>query len=1038
MNRLDWDFSGQKILWFLLLVLVLIGLLIAVVWADSEVTFQDENLEAAIREVTNKPTGPLFQSDLNKITHLDASRRSIESLGGIEHLVSLVVLDLSRNRVNDVTPLGALHHLTELDLSRNYIADLGGVNFDSLANAQIKILNLEGNQISDITLLQSLGNIRELNLNRNRVVDISPLENLALLVELSLRENDIGKIEPLSGLHDLEYLNIHSNANISSALPLGSLTGLETLIMENVVLGDDIQLLSAMEHLTDLNIANSQVSDISPLRNLTRLRELKLAGNDVADISPLAGLVNLTYLNLHSNSRIESILPLENLTNLQTLILTNVPIGDSINILSEMSDLNYLNIRNCGVSDIEVLGQLMRGGALQDHKNRNIRAAVDVRDNPISLEASDGYQPVRPYWDNIDSRIPFVLPNYTTLNPPVFSQLGGYYEEPFELQLTTDESGAEIYYSLDGSEPTKDDLLYTAPIQIQSRRGEAAELAWIEAMSPRWAPPGGEIFLVTPVRAKVFETDGNASSPTITHTFLVDEEKRYTIPVISLTTNPEYLFDYDHGIYVMGRAFDELYDPNPDLNVWERIANYKFRGEEWERPVHIEYFETNGSLGFSQDAIVRIQGTATRERAQKSLRIVAHDVDGVNELIEYPLFPGLTNPFYGNPVESFKAIILRNGGSDWESAILRDALIQSLVSHTYLNTQAERPVVVFLNGEYWGLYNLRERADEFSIASYYHLDPNDVVILSNDGDLNAGEPGDEQPYLDLFAFVRDNDMADEDNYAYVQTQMDTENYIDYQVVEIYSGNVNWPNVNIKFWRKDIDAYDPDAPYGHDGRWRWILYDTDSGFGADSKVEYDNLLNATQARWPGILLSSLLENPEFRVSFINRFADHLNTSFVPSRVIATINQMEAAREQEIEEALLRWRGDDASIEQWRGVMGVLREYGEERPFFVRRHIVDYFDLSGTAKVNLFADAERGYIVLNSIAIVDGTPGVETPSAWSGIYFQDVPITLTAIAEPGYRFLRWEGEGLQGINPAMDTITISLTEDVSLTAIFQPIE
>ena len=1037
MNRLDWDVSFKKVLWFLLLFIGLLGLLMIVVAADHEVTFQDANLEAVVREVVEKPSGPIFQSDLNQITHLDASWRKIQNLNGIEHLVNLVVLDLSRNQITDVAPLGALHHLTELNLSKNYITDLSSVHFDALTNAQIKILNLERNSISDISLLQNLGNLHELNLNYNKVVDLSPLENLEFLVELGLRENEIIDIQPLSSLYQLEYLNIHTNPNISSALPLEDLTNLQTLIMENVRLADDIDLLANMEHLSRLNIANSQVTDISPLGRLPRLTELNLRENQITDVSPLSGHKHLTYLNLHSNFGIESVLPLQNLTNLQTLILVNVPIGEDIHVLSEMTDLHYLNIRNCGVSDISVLGSLMQAGALQDSKNRKVRAAVDIRDNPISTENGDSYASLRPYWENIDSRIPFVLPNYYTLNPPVFSQIGGYYEQPFDLILTSEDSNAEIYYTLDGSEPTRDDLLYTAPIQVQSRKDETAELAWIEEMSPRWNPPGGEIFLVTVVRAKVFNTAGD-SSPTTTHTFLVDEEKRYSLPVVSLTINPDYLFDYDHGIYVLGRAFDELYDPNPDLNLWERMANYKMRGEDWQRPIHIEYFEVDGTLGFSQDAAVRIQGTATRERAQKSLRITAQNFDGLNQVIAYDFFPGLTNPITGNPVTTFDTIILRNGGSDWESGILRDALMQSLVDHTLISTQAERPVIVFLNGEYWGLYNLREGVDEYYIASYYDMAPTDVIILANNGELTAGPPGEEQRYLDLFYFARDNDLSDEANYAYMQTQMDTENYIDYQIAEIYSGNINWPNANIKYWRKNIEEYEPDAPYGHDGRWRWILYDTDSAFGAGSKVDYNNLLNATQDRWPGVLLSSLLKNPEFQAAFINRFADQLNTSFAPERVVAQIDQMEAARELEIEETLLRWRGSDASAEDWHNVINVMREFGEYRPDYVRQHIVEYFNLSGIASLSISTDENMGYIVVNSISITDDTPGIENPASWSGIYFRDVPITITAVAKPGYRFTGWEAEGLQGNNPELETICITLTDDLSLTAIFEPVE
>jgi len=1039
MSSLDWEVSTPKILWFLLGIVVLAGLLISVTWADSEVTFKDEHLETVIRETLNKPAKSLFQSDVDKITNLDASGRSIEYLDGIENLNNLVVLNLSENPLKDVTPLRALHRLTELNLSKNGITDLNDLNFSSLANAPIKVLNLGENQIENITPLHTLVNLRVLDLRTNRITDVSALENLKFLVELNLRDNNITDLEPLSGLQKLEYLNIHSNRNISSSLPLESLTKLKTLIMENVSLGNNVYILSNMKHMKHLNIAYSNVSDISPLRNLTGLTEVNLRGNDITDLSPLAGLTNLLYLNIRSNSRIQSILPLENLTKIETLIMANVPIGSDINVLSEMTNLKYLNIRNCGITRTGVLGNLMKSGALQDEQNKDIRAFIDLRDNPILLKTTDLYAPIRPYWENIDQRIPFKLPNYYDLAPPVFSHTGGYYDQPLELVLKTEEKNAKIYYTLNGSEPTKNDLIYDAPILIKSRRGEPAVLAGIQEMSPTWLPPNGEVFKTTVVRARVFDNDGNNSSPTITHTFIIDKTKRYTLPVISIATNPDYFFDYDYGIYVMGRTYDELFEPNPDLSPWERAANYNRYGAEWERPIHIEFFEANGSLGFSQDAGVRINGTATRERAQKSLRIYAQDKDGVNETINYELFPGLTTPITGNPIKSFKTIILRNSGNDWDDTLFRDVLMQSLVSHTLINTQAYRPVIVFLNGEYWGIYNLRERADEYYLESHYDLNPEDIVLLSNNGDVNVGLPGDEQQYLDMLAFIMANDMANAENYAYIQTLMDVENYIDYQIAEIYFNNTNWPNANIKYWRKRTDQYDPDAPYGHDGRWRWIIYDTDFGFGYDgrkSAIEHNNLLNATRPIPNGDLLSSLLKNPEFQTAFINRFADQLNTSFVPARVIDRIDQMQSVLEPEMEETIRRWRDSNGSVDQWKKSVNLLRYFAENRPAYVRQHIVDYFNLRGIANVTLLTDDNMGHIVINSIAITNNTPGIKNPTVWNGVYFQDIPIKITAVPQHGYRFLRWEG--IQGIDPTMKTITVTLKDNLALKCVFEAIE
>jgi hypothetical protein len=313
-----------------------------------------------------------------------------------------------------------------------------------------------------------------------------------------------------------------------------------------------------------------------------------------------------------------------------------------------------------------------------------------------------------------------------------------------------------------------------------------------------------------------------------------------------------------------------------------------------------------------------------------------------------------------------------------------------------------------------------------------------VVILTENGELSSGTPGDEQHYFDMMAFVETHDMSDPANYAYVNTLMDVDNFIDYQIAEIYFDNTNWPHVNIKYWRKRTDGYQPGAPYGHDGRWRWMLYDTDFGFGLIDReldVYHNNLVMAIDPNWndwAGLLLRSLLDNPEFKTRFINRFADHLNTSFEPQRVQEQIDQMQATLAPEMEEHIRRWRGAGGSMEDWQNQVDLLRHYGKYRPEFITKHIVEYFGLGGAVEVHLQADPQMGHIRINSVDLVNGTPGVKSPGSWTGDYFRDIPIEITAVPKPGYHFERWEG--LEGIDPRSPALTLTLKEAVSLKAVF----
>ena len=367
--------------------------------------------------------------------------------------------------------------------------------------------------------------------------------------------------------------------------------------------------------------------------------------------------------------------------------------------------------------------------------------------------------------------------------------------------------------------------------------------------------------------------------------------------------------------------------------------------------------------------------------------------------------------------------------------MLRDTFVQSLVSDIRLATQASRPVVTFLNGEYWGIYTLQERYDEYYLFNHYGVKPNEAVILRLNGVLYRGNPDDEKRYSSLLSFISKNPLSESQNYRYVQTQIDVDNYIDYLITEIYAGNNDWPHNNIYFWRMKTDQYEPDAPYGQDGRWRWMLFDMDWGFGLMGGVEdykFNTLELAQNPEWSGFLLRSLLENDEFKIAFINRFADWMNTNFLPQRVISILDQTQAILRPEMNEFIQRWDPDTNSLKKWEEGVGDMRTFALKRPEAVRQQIIDQFGLEGTAVVNVSTDPSMGYVQINSIKINTDTPGIYAPGEWSGIYFKNTPITIKAIPNEGYKFVAWEK--LEQTDPQF---TINVTNDLTLKALFAPI-
>ncbi|HEY7883584.1 MAG TPA: CotH kinase family protein, partial [Cellvibrionaceae bacterium] len=369
----------------------------------------------------------------------------------------------------------------------------------------------------------------------------------------------------------------------------------------------------------------------------------------------------------------------------------------------------------------------------------------------------------------------------------------------------------------------------------------------------------------------------------------------------------------------------------------------------------------------------------------------------------------------------YNRLMLRNSGNDNDYTMFRDAMMQALGAELRMDTQAYRPTVVYINGEHWGILNLRERFDRHYLGRTYNLDSDNVDILTNN---NEVDEGDAEHYLQTLDYIANNSMAADSHFEQVQTRIDTDNFIDYSIASIYVNNTDWPGNNIDYWRLRTSEYLPNAPYGHDGRWRWMWYDTDFGFGLYSNSGEDAAMNdtlsfATQAglsEWPNpdwstFLLRNLLENEDFKHDFINRFADLLNTHFHAERVTGVIEQMKAEIAADMHGHHARWKHPwvqpNSLNNWWQQQVQIMTDFANARPAYQRQHLRDYFGLGGDYQLTLNnSDTSRGHIRVNSVEILPSKPGVEG-YPWSGTYFAGVPIELEAIAAPGFTFSHWSG-------------------------------
>jgi hypothetical protein len=614
-------------------------------------------------------------------------------------------------------------------------------------------------------------------------------------------------------------------------------------------------------------------------------------------------------------------------------------------------------------------------------------------------------------------------------DPPEFSHEAGFYENEFYLEIFPTNPGDTVYYTLDGSTPTRNSPMYVEPILMQNRANDPNNLSLIRTTLPgvgfhHWSPPTGVVYKYNVIRARSFSGESYPSK-VISSSYVVDStvNTKFIYPVISLITDSVNFFDDTIGIYKAGYI--------PDSSSW-KYANFAQKGREWERSVHFELFETNGQLGISQNAGVRIHGQGSTSANIKSLRLYARAEYG-NDNFNYAFFPEIDQ-------NAYKRIILRNTGNDFSYCYMRDAYMQSLISKMSLDIQAYRLAEVYLNGEYWGIHYIRDRQGKYYLEEKHNLATDQVDIIENNMVIIDG---DGLHYDAMIDFISDNDMSDSANYAHVQTLMDCENYIHYAASYFFFSQSDWPYNNTKYWRKRTENYEPERNYGHDGRWRWFVFDTDYGFGRVSNYDYDMFYRVLEeaAGWSPRILQNLVGNStlpgneNFRNELINTVADLMNANFKTERLLTRIDSMKNDLLPKIEEHMERWNGLK-NIPQWNFRINVMIEFAQNRAFHVRQHVINNFSMvTDTANVVLNSDMEQGIIRINKLKINHSTLGLDNPGQpypWTGIYFAGVPVEVEAIPNPGYVFSHWEGA-----SDATDPIiTLDPEGDISLIAHFVP--
>lgn len=610
---------------------------------------------------------------------------------------------------------------------------------------------------------------------------------------------------------------------------------------------------------------------------------------------------------------------------------------------------------------------------------------------------------------------------------PHVSHPSGFHDLAFDAAITTAEADVTLHYTLDGSEPTEDSPTYTGPLPVRSRADDPNVLSLIRGTATAnqhtdgWKAPSGRVRKATVVRCRATRP-GAIPGPVVTRTYFTGPDAARTdgLPTLSLSTDPAGLFDHERGIYMLGAVFDRYVAEHPEEGLTGHTpANYTQRGPAWERAAQLEWFEPDGHPAFSEPVVIDIQGQSSRSFRQKSLGIKARGTGPNRRTLVHPIFPGLERLGNGAPLDEFRHLRLRNMGNDWEYALMRDDWCHRLASGLGLSLMASRPVNLYLDGEYWGILAAREQQDARYVQAHYGVDDDEVVILHGSGTVEEGTAGDGQPWLDLLTFCQTRNLSIPANFEHVVARVDERDAMYYFLSEIYFGNADWPQNNIRVWRRRLATPDPALGRGHDGRWRWFLFDVDLGVAHPwSGGVNDNTLAAalsptgrpgSNSPWGTAVLRALLTNPTWKRDFLNTAADLLNTWYSSNRAVAMVAATRGELLPAMDEHIRRWRANGGTVAGWETHVRVVRDFAANRAGRMRSHLLSQFRIPGQSRLVLSVnDSTRGSIRINSLIVNSALPGANPePYPWTGVYFNGVPVELEAVAAPGWQFAGWTG-------------------------------
>lgn len=463
---------------------------------------------------------------------------------------------------------------------------------------------------------------------------------------------------------------------------------------------------------------------------------------------------------------------------------------------------------------------------------------------------------------------------HTRTGEVTISPAGGLFEEAISIILDTEE-GAVIHYTLDGMTPTEQSAIYSRPLEISAN---------------------------TVLRARAY-SDGCLSSVVTSASYLFGVD--VNVPVVSLMTDQKYLTDPGMGLFVKG---------------FGSTPNYY---QDWEYPMHVQYYD-GGELLINQLASFRTSGALGLTRPQKTISLFARGALG-EELFSF-------NPFPNRAYNSYNALTLRSGGTESRGTRFKDELLTSLAEGLNVLYQDAVPVVVYINGQYWGHYNLREKINQDSIAQWEGITDektiDGITILRSRGSVVHGRRDEMEA---LIQFCKSRDLNNPENLRYVQDRLDVMSYFDHAIIEIICGNSDMHNV--RYYK---------VP---GGKWKLALFDMDGCMDNLRRSPlnlYLTNVNEKMERFYHEPFAALMKVPEMRDLFLKRFGEILLKKFLAKDLEAKVDEWAGIIGPLMEDHVKRW--PDTSIARWNKYVNLLRLNIRERPNRMVEQLSDAFSLT----------------------------------------------------------------------------------------------